>query len=48
MWIPMPTGEFKSSKDRAVTARVPEALELYNQIIETKKKSRIMMHTDEL
>ncbi len=38
MWIPMPQGEFKSSQDRAVTARAPEALELYNQIIESKKK----------
>jgi mannose-6-phosphate isomerase-like protein (cupin superfamily) len=48
MWIPMPQGEFKSSAERVVTARAPEALELYNQIIESKKKSRIMMHTDEL
>ena len=48
MWIPMPKGEFKSSEDRVVTARAPEALELYNQIIESKKKSRIMMHADEL
>ena len=48
MWIPMPKGEFKSSQDRTVTARAPEALELYNQIIESKKKSRIMMHADEL
>ncbi len=48
MWIPMPQGEFKSSDERTVTARAPEALELYQQIIETKKKSRIMMHADEL
>ena len=48
MRIPMPQGEFKSSQDRAVTARAPEALELYNQIIESKKKSRIMMNADEL
>jgi hypothetical protein len=48
MWIPMPKGEFKSSEDRVVTARAPEALELYNEIIESKKKSRIMMHADEL
>lgn len=48
MWIPMPKGEFKSSEERVVTARAPEALELYNQIIEGKQKSRIMMHADEL
>ena len=48
MWIPIVPGEWKSSKDRVVTARAPEALELYNQIIETKRKSRIMMHADEL
>lgn len=48
MWIPMPQGEFKSSDERSVTARAPEALELYQQIIEAKKKSRIMMHADEL
>lgn len=48
MWIPMPTGEWKSEKDRVVTARAPEALDLYNRIIETKKKSRIMMHRHEL
>jgi quercetin dioxygenase-like cupin family protein len=48
MWIPGMPGEWKSSKDRAVTARAPEALELYNQIIETKRKSRIMMHSAEL
>ena len=48
MWIPMVSGEFKSSTERVVTARAPEALELYNQIIESKKKSRIMMHADEL
>jgi hypothetical protein len=35
MWIPMPQGEFKSSDERTVTARAPEALELYQQIIET-------------
>ena len=48
MWIPMPKGEFKSSAERVVTARAPEALDLYNEIIESKKKSRIMMHADEL
>ena len=37
MWIPMPKGEFKSSEERSVTARAPEALELYNQIIESKR-----------
>jgi uncharacterized RmlC-like cupin family protein len=48
MWIPQVPSEWKSTKDRAVTARAPEALELYNQIIESKKKSRIMMHAHEL
>jgi hypothetical protein len=28
MWIPMPQGEFRSSEERAVTARAPEALEV--------------------
>ena len=28
MWIPMPQGTFKSSDERTVTARAPEALEL--------------------
>ncbi|HEY3305623.1 MAG TPA: cupin domain-containing protein [Candidatus Binatia bacterium] len=48
MWIPQVPGEWKSSQERAVTARAPEALELYHQIIESKKKSRIMMHSNEL
>jgi hypothetical protein len=30
------------------TARAPEAVDLYNQIIESKRKSRIMMHAGEL
>ena len=48
MWIPSVLNRWKSIEDRAVTARIPETLELYNEIIEQKKKSRIMMHSDEL
>jgi hypothetical protein len=33
MWIPMPQGEFKSSAERVVTARAPEALELYKLVL---------------
>ena len=33
MWIPMPQGEFKSSEERVVTARAPEALELYKLVL---------------
>ena len=48
MWIPTFLNKWKSIEDRAVTARIPETLELYNEIIESKKKSRIMIHSNEL
>ena len=48
MWIPTLANEWREIKDRTVTARIPETVELYNQIIESKKKSQIMMHSDEI
>ena len=48
MWIPTHSDQWKSLQDREVTARVPEAVELYQQILESKKKSRILMRKDEL
>ncbi|NIO10944.1 MAG: cupin domain-containing protein [Deltaproteobacteria bacterium] len=48
MWIPSVLNRWKSIEDRAVTARIPETLELYNEIIEQKRKSRIMMRRDEI
>lgn len=48
MWIPTVSSEWTKISERAVTARVPETLELYQQIIESKKKSRIIIHRDEI
>ncbi len=48
MWIPTVSTEWTKITDRAVTARVPETLELYQKIIESKKKSRLVIHSDEI
>ena len=48
MWIPTHKSEFKSLEEREVTARVPEAADLYQQILESKKKSRILIRADEI
>ena len=48
MWIPTHGEQFKSLQEREVTARVPEAADLYQQILEAKKKSRIMIRADEI
>lgn len=48
MWIPTLEGGLAKLSDRKVTARIPETPELYRKIIEAKKKSRIMIHSDEI
>ncbi len=48
MGIPTPKDQFKSLQEREVTARVPEAVDLYQQILENKKNSRILMRANEI
>jgi uncharacterized cupin superfamily protein len=48
MWIPTVSKEWAEITDRNVTARIPETAELFNKIIESKKKSRIIIHSHEI
>ncbi len=48
MWVPAMLSKWKSIEEREVTERIPEALELSNEILDQKRKSRILFRADEI